>query len=45
MPAAAAGAELKGFAKVQVAPGETKHVEIPLGPEAFAYYNRTRRAG
>jgi beta-glucosidase len=23
--------ELKGFARVELAPGETKHVELPLG--------------
>lgn len=31
--------ELKGFAKVEVQPGETKSVSIPLGFRAFAYYH------
>ncbi len=31
--------ELKGFAKVFLKQGETKIVSIPLGPEAFAFYN------
>ena len=31
--------ELKGFAKVQLAPGESKVVEIVLDRRAFAYYN------
>ncbi|PTY07852.1 glycosyl hydrolase [Opitutaceae bacterium EW11] len=30
--------ELKAFAKVQLAPGETKTVSLELGPRAFAYY-------
>jgi beta-glucosidase len=30
--------ELKGFAKVALAPGETKTVSFPLGQRAFAYY-------
>jgi beta-glucosidase len=31
--------ELKGFAKVELQPGETKTVEIPLDFRAFAYYD------
>ena len=31
--------ELKGFAKVQLAPGETKHVSVQLDRRAFSYYD------
>jgi beta-glucosidase len=31
--------ELKGFEKVTLAPGETKHVSVPLDERAFAYYD------
>jgi beta-glucosidase len=31
--------ELKGFAKVQLNPGETRHVEITLDRRAFSYYD------
>jgi beta-glucosidase len=31
--------ELKGFAKVELQPGETKTVSIPLDSRAFAYYH------
>jgi beta-glucosidase len=31
--------ELKGFAKVELQPGETKTVSIPLDFRAFAYYH------
>jgi beta-glucosidase len=31
--------ELKNFARVQLAPGETKHVTLPLDARAFAYYD------
>ena len=31
--------ELKGFAKVQLAPGESKTVTIPLDDKAFRYWN------
>ncbi|MGB7549848.1 MAG: beta-glucosidase BglX [Terracidiphilus sp.] len=31
--------ELKGFARVQLAPGETKHVEFPLGFNELSFYN------
>jgi beta-glucosidase len=31
--------ELKGFAKVEVNPGETKHVEVTLNRRAFSYYD------
>ncbi|HWQ04829.1 MAG TPA: glycoside hydrolase family 3 C-terminal domain-containing protein [Longilinea sp.] len=33
------GKELKGFAKVELQPGETKTVSIPLDFRAFAYYH------
>ncbi len=31
--------ELKGFARVQLAPGETKHVAFPLGFDELNFYN------
>jgi beta-glucosidase len=31
--------ELKGFERVTLAPGETKTVRIPLGPDAFCLWN------
>ena len=31
--------ELKGFAKVQLAPGETKTVTIPLGERSFEFFD------
>jgi beta-glucosidase len=31
--------ELKAFAKVRLKPGETKAVDLALGPRAFAYYD------
>jgi len=31
--------ELKGFARVQFAPGETKHVTFPLGFDELSFYN------
>ena len=31
--------ELKGFARVELAPGETKHVSIALDARSFAYYD------
>ena len=31
--------ELKGFAKVDLKPGETRHVNIPLDARAFSYYD------
>jgi beta-glucosidase len=31
--------ELKGFERVTLAPGETKTVRIPLGPDAFTLWN------
>ena len=31
--------ELKGFERVELAPGETKHVTVPLDARAFAYYD------
>ena len=31
--------ELKGFEKVQLAPGETKHVALSLDARAFSYWD------
>ena len=31
--------ELKGFERVEIAPGETKHVSVPLDARAFAYWD------
>jgi beta-glucosidase len=31
--------ELKGFERVELAPGETKHVSVTLDARAFAYWN------
>jgi beta-glucosidase len=31
--------ELKGFARVTLAPGERKHVELPLGFDELSFYN------
>jgi len=31
--------ELKGFARVELNPGETRHVEVTLNPRAFSYYD------
>ena len=31
--------ELKGFARVTLAPGETKHVDFPLGFDELSFYN------
>jgi beta-glucosidase len=31
--------ELKGFTRVQLAPGESKHVEFPLGFDELNFYN------
>lgn len=33
--------ELKGFEKVQLAPGETKHVTLDLDARAFSYWNES----
>ncbi|MGO9316852.1 MAG: beta-glucosidase family protein [Terracidiphilus sp.] len=35
--------ELKGFEKVRLAPGETKHVTINLDARAFSYWDSTAR--
>jgi beta-glucosidase len=35
--------ELKGFAKVELQPSETKNVQIVLDPRAFAYYDPVNR--
>ncbi|MFI4973710.1 MAG: glycoside hydrolase family 3 C-terminal domain-containing protein [Caulobacterales bacterium] len=35
--------ELKGFAKVALAPGESKTVTIDLNPRAFAFYDPAKR--
>ena len=31
--------ELKGFSRVELAPGETKHVTLPLDARSFAYFD------
>ena len=31
--------ELKGFARVTLAPGESKHVEFPLGFDELSFYS------
>lgn len=36
--------ELKGFAKVDLSPGETKHVEVTLDRRAFSYYDVSHHA-
>jgi len=36
--------ELKGFAKVLLAPGEKKAVAVTLGAEAFAFYDPAKKA-
>jgi beta-glucosidase len=33
--------ELKGFARVELNPGETRHISVPLDQRAFAYYDVT----
>jgi beta-glucosidase len=33
--------ELKGFAKVRLAPGETQHVTLPLDARAFSYWDES----
>lgn len=35
--------ELKGFAKIQLKPGESRQVQIPLRSSALAFYNETTR--
>ena len=32
--------ELKGFAKVRLAPGETRHVTLTLDARAFSYWDQ-----
>jgi len=34
--------ELKGFEKVNLAPGETKHITIPLDARSFSYWDETK---
>ncbi len=36
--------ELKGFAKLALAAGESKTVTIELGPRSFAYYDAAAKA-
>ncbi len=36
--------ELKGFSRVQLAPGETKHVTIPLNARSFAWFDEKSKA-
>src|SRR5262249_54848163 len=33
------GKELKGFAKIILRPGETRHVSVALSPRALSYYD------
>jgi beta-glucosidase len=35
--------ELKGFSRVELAPGETKHVSVSLNPRAFTFYDVTAK--
>jgi beta-glucosidase len=35
--------ELKGFARVNLRPGETRHVTIPLNGHAFSFYDVSAR--
>ncbi len=35
--------ELKGFERVELAPGETKHLTVALDPRSFAYYDTTAK--
>jgi beta-glucosidase len=35
--------ELKAFARVELAPGETKRVSMDLAPRAFAFYDVARK--
>jgi beta-glucosidase len=35
--------ELKGFEKVQLAPGETKHLTLNLDARAFSYWDETAK--
>ena len=37
--------ELKGFEKVRLAPGETKHVTLSLDARAFSYWDETATNG
>jgi beta-glucosidase len=36
--------ELKGFARVDLAPGESKHLTVPLEARSFAWYDVTAKA-
>jgi beta-glucosidase len=36
--------ELKGFARVQLEPGETRHVTLPLDARSFAWYDVAAKA-
>jgi beta-glucosidase len=38
-PVARPAQELKGFARVELQPGQTRHVSIPLEARSFAWYN------
>jgi beta-glucosidase len=35
--------ELKGFAKVSLEPGASRHVELVLGPDAFSYWSPDKK--
>ncbi len=36
--------ELKGFERVELAPGETRHITIPLDARSFSYWNEAAKA-
>jgi beta-glucosidase len=36
--------ELKGFARVELKPGETKHITVPLDARSFAWYDVAAKA-
>jgi beta-glucosidase len=36
--------ELKGFARVQLEPGQTRHITIPLDARSFAWYDVEAKA-
>jgi beta-glucosidase len=36
--------ELKGFARVELAAGETRHVTVPLDPRSFTWYDEKAAA-
>jgi beta-glucosidase len=36
--------ELKGFAKINLQPGETRKISVPLNSRSFAYYAPEKKA-